>query len=445
MTRFQPLWGSAQVEEGRPAAERAASLASTDREEAYTRATLAFYDGEDLGLSERIRSWEAAMEEAYLALPGDGEIASLYALAHLAVDPTDPERQDRSDSILEALHEEMPHHPGTIHYAIHLHDVEERAEDGVPFARAYQDLAPTVPHALHMPSHIYVRLGRWEEVIDWNRQSAEAALEYPAGEHVSHHHAHALDYLVYGHLQRAEDDEARSVVEELLSRSDYQPTFVSAYALAAVPARWHVERRDWEGAAGLEAGVPEDFPWEEFPAAEALTRFARGIGAARSGDLEAAAAASARLEELEREARDEEDALWADRIRIQRLSVDAWRAEAEGDVDGALDLMREAVAMADDMEKDPVTPGALKPAEELLGDLLVEVERPEEALEAYEGSLATWPRRYQSYVGAARAAEAAGEDETAEMFYERLVELTADASALREGVLEAREALGATR
>lgn len=445
MTHFQPLWGSAQIEEGRPAADRAASLASTARQEAYTQASLAFYQGENLRLDERIRNWEAAMEEAYLAHPEDSEVAALFALAHLAVDPTDPQRQATSDAVLERLHEEMPRHPGAIHYAIHVHDVEGRAEEGVPYARAYQDLAPTVPHALHMPSHIYVRLGEWEEVIDWNRRSAEAALQYPVAEYVSHHHAHALDYLMYGYLQRAQDDEAQAVMDDLLSRDDYQPTFVSAYALAAVPARWHLERRRWEDAAEVEPGMSQDFPWQDFPEAQAITQFARGIGAARSGDLEAAEDASARLAELEEAARAQDKAYWVDRIRTQRQSVDAWQALVEGDVDRAVDSMREVVAMADETEKHPVTPGRLKPAEELFGDLLLEAGRAGDALEAYDRSLETWPRRYQSYLGAARAAEAAGEEETAQRFYERLVDLTADASALREGVLEAREVLSVNR
>lgn len=412
MSRFQPLWGSARVEEGRGPAERAVALEPpTDRERAYARAVHAFFRGEDLRLSERIRRWESAVEELHSSFPDDREAQSLYALAHLAVDPSDASRQDRADSLLREVHGAMPRHPGAIHYAIHVHDVEGRAEDGIEFARAYDDIAPSVPHALHMPSHLYVRLGMWDDVIEWNRRSADAALNHPAGEHTSHHYAHALDYLAYGHLQRGEHDRAREVLEELRSRTDYQPTFISAYHLASVPARLRVEARDWEGAAVLESRVPDTFPWDDFPAAEALTHFARGLGAARSGDRGRAEAARSRLEELERAAREADDEYWADRILIQRLSVEAWRSMAGDRTDEALRLMRKAADLASGMEKHPVTPGDLQPAHELLGDLLAEMGRHGEALEAYERSLETWPRRYHSLVGAARAAEAAGRDE----------------------------------
>jgi len=433
MSHFQPLWGSAQVEEGRGPAERAVALEpSTERERAYARAAHAFFRGADLRLSERLRSWESAMEELHASFPDDREAQSLYALAHLAVDPSDASRQDRADSLLREVHGAVPRHPGAIHYAIHVHDVEGRAEDGIEFARAYDDIAPSVPHALHMPSHLYVRLGMWDDVIEWNRRSADAALEHPAGEYTSHHYAHALDYLAYGHLQRGEHGRARQVLEELRSRGDYQPTFISAYHLASIPARLRVEARDWEGAAALEPRVPADFPWEDFPAAEALTHFARGLGAARSGAPERAEAARNRLEELERAAREADDEYWADQILVQRRSVAAWLSMAEGRSDEALRLMREAADLASGMQKHPVTPGDLQPAHELLGDLLAEMGRDGEALAAYERSLETWPRRYHSLLGAARAAEAAGRDEAARR-YRRM---------LREQADEARPASG---
>lgn len=434
MTRFQPLWGSAQVEEGRAPAERAVEAASTDRERAYARAVHAFFEGDDRRLPERIRSWASAMEALHEAFPADREAAALFGLATLAVDPADRARQDRADALLRSVHEAMPRHPGAIHYAIHVHDVEGRAEDGEMFARAYDDIAPSVPHALHMPSHIYVRLGDWDDVIDWNIRSAEAALEHPAGERISLHYVHALDYLMYGYLQRGQDDRAASVLEELRSRQGYQVAFPTAYALAAIPARWHVERRDWEGAAQLEPREPAGFQWEPFPAAEAMTHFARGLGAARTGDVDAAAAAEERLGELEAAARSDDDAYWADRIAVQRGGVTAWRLLAEGRTDPAVEEMRRAAALAAEMEKSPITPGALQPAHELLGDLLLEADRPDAALRAYTRSLDTWPRRYHSLLGAARAAEHAGRDDAAERYQSALAELAADAHPDRTGV-----------
>ncbi len=443
MARFQPLWGSADVEGGREPAERAVALdPPTERERAYARSALAFYEDPDAGLSERIERWEAAMEELYELVPEDLEAASLYALAHLAVDPADPDRQERAIGILDRVHEELPEHPGAIHYGIHAHDVDARAEAGVRFAAAYQDIAPTVPHALHMPSHIYVRIGDWDAVIDWNRRSADAALEAPVNGYISHHHPHALDYLMYGYLQRGEDEAAREVLEELRSREGYQPTFISGYALGAIPARWHVERRDWDGASELEPRLPEDFPWDDFPAAEAMTHVARGLGAARTGDASAARASAERLGELELRARDRQDAYWGDWIAVQRRSVAAWAAFAEGDVEGAVEEMRTAAELEEAMEKHPITPGDLQPAYELLGDLLLEAGRPGEALEAYQTSLETWPNRYHTLLGAARVADEIGDDEAASRYYGELAELAGDAAPEREGAAEARERAG---
>lgn len=443
MTQFQPLWPgeprAADLEKGRHAAQEALRLAPTDRERAYAEAAAAFYEGIEAPYRVRLENWEAAMAELHAAYPEDPEAATLYALAHLSLAPADPDRQERALALLEVVHEEMPRHPGAIHYAIHIHDVEARAEDGVSWAEAYEDIAPTVPHSLHMPSHIYVRTGNWDQVIEWNRRSADAALDHPAGEHVSHHHPHALDYLMYGHLQRGEDEEARAVLEELRAYGPYQPTFISAYALAAIPARWHVERRDWEGARDLEPRDPAAFPWEDFPGAEAMTHFARGLGAARTGDPEGARASTATLEELEAAARDVNDDYWARQIRVQRDAVSAWTALAEGRADEAVEEMSAAAGLEAAMEKHPVTPGALQPAFELLGELLLEADRPEEALAAFERTLGTWPDRYHSLLGAARAADRLGDDATAERYYGELVELTADAPADREGIAEARD------
>ncbi|TVP58568.1 MAG: hypothetical protein EA351_03390 [Gemmatimonadales bacterium] len=444
MSNFQPFWGSADIDAGREHAEQAVALeAPTDRERAHAAAALAFFEGDDVSYAQRVRNWEAAMEEFHEAFPDDREGAAFYALAHLSVDPASAEHQDRAAAILEEVYTEEPRHPGAIHYAIHVHDVERHAEDGIQFARAYEDIAPTVPHALHMPSHIYVRLGEWDEVIEWNRASADAALLHPAGEYVSLHYPHALDYLMYGHLQKAEDEQARAVLEELASEDHFEPHLASGYALAAVPARWYVERRDWAGAAQLEPGVPESFPWEDFPGAEAMTHFARGLGAARTGDVETARAATERLAELEAASEAAEDYYWAQQIEVQRLSLAAWIDLAEGDADGAVQTMTAAAETAGEMEKHPITPGDLQPAYELLGDMLMEVDRPEEAFDAYQTSLEVWPERYHTLLGAARAATAAGMEEEAREFYNQLAMLTADADPEeREGIREARERVG---
>ncbi len=440
MSRFQPFWGSAEIEAGRAAALEAVRLEPpTERERLHARAALAFFEAPEASYGERIRAWEAALAELHEAFPDDLEAATLFSLAHLSVDPADRGRQDRAGDILERAYRAMPEHPGAIHYAIHVHDVDALADDGVRFARAYEDLAPSIPHALHMPSHIYVRTGSWEEVIDWNRRSADAALEYPAGDYLSLHYPHALDYLMYGHLQKGQDEAAREVRDELLAREGYEPHLASAYALAAIPARWYVERRDWEGAAALEPRTPPEFDWDAYPAAEAMTWFARGLGAAKTGAADEAAEAEARLLALEARLREAGDGYWARRGEVQRRSVAAWRALAEGDEARAVEEMTAAAELEGGMEKHAITPGELQPAHELLGDLLVEVGRPAEALEAYERSLETWPRRYHTLLGAARAAEAAGLEERAVAHYRALAELAASADSDREGAREARE------
>ncbi|MEX2530616.1 MAG: hypothetical protein WD960_07575 [Gemmatimonadota bacterium] len=440
MAHFQPFWGSADVEAGRAHAEQALALdPPTEREQLYVQAALAFFEEPDASYAGRLRSWEAAMEELHEVFPEDPEAATLFALAHISVGPDDPDRLARAGSIVEEIHTAQPDHPGAVHYAIHVHDVEGLADEGVRFARAYEEVAPSIPHALHMPSHIYVRTGAWDEVIDWNRRSADAALEHPAGENISLHYPHALDYLMYGHLQRGEDEAASEILEELRSREGYQAHLASGYALAAIPARWHVERRDWAGAAGLEPGEPAEFDWDRYPAAEAMTWFARGLGSARTGDTEGARQAQDRLAALEESLRQAEDTYWARRVEIQRLSVAAWEALAMGDPDSAESRMRTAAELEGSMEKHAITPGELQPAYELLGDLLLELDRPAEALEAYEKSLEMWPRRYHTLLGAARAADGLAEEEVALGYYGELLELAAGANPDRDGLAEARQ------
>jgi tetratricopeptide (TPR) repeat protein len=439
MSYFQPFWGEHDVAGGRPAAERAVELeAPTERERHYASAVQAYYAASDASLGERVRSWESAMAELHHAFPEDQEAAAFYALAHLSTAPTDPAVQERSSALLEVVLEEEPEHPGAIHYSIHAHDVDARAEGGVTHARAYEEVAPSNPHALHMPSHIYVRIAEWEEVIEWNRRSADAALELPDGDGLSLHYAHALDYLMYGHLQRAQDDEAQVVLQELREGERYQPAFGAAYALAAVPARWYVERRDWEGAADLEPRMPAAFPWDEFPESEAMSHYARGLGAARTGDLDGARASLDRLHELEEASRQAwDDDYWARQIQVKQDAITAWIAMAEGRTEEAVQAMAQAAELHDRMEKHGVTPGDLQPAQELLGDLLMELDRPAGALEAYENSLEDWPGRYHTLLGAARAAEALGQEEDALAYYAELAERTADTEVEREGVAEA--------
>jgi tetratricopeptide (TPR) repeat protein len=434
MTQFHPLWpgdpSPTRLLTGREAVERGLQFERTEREDGLLQALSRFYEGIEVPYQVRLERWEMSMAELNEAFPRDPEVATLYALSHLAVNPQDEFRQRRAAAILRPVHEEMPFHPGAIHYSIHAHDSEEMAEDGIPFVEAYEEILPEAPHALHTASRPFLRLGDWDGVIEWNRRAADTALEEPRAPLVSHHFPHALDHLIYAYLQTGQDRDAEGVLEELRRFDAFQPTFMSAYALAAIPARWHLERRDWEGATELEPRVPADFPWDEFPAAEAMTHMVRGIGWVWAGDLEEARASMDRLEVLESREREADNPYWADRVRVQRESVEAWVRLAEGEAAEAIDIMNNAAQLEEELPRPPVVLGALPPAHELLGDLIRSAEIAGEwraALQAYESALLIWPRRWHSLMGAAQTADLLAEHELADRLFGELGELAEDA------------------
>jgi len=447
MTLFQPLWPTRPSAEDLMRGYEQVQLAKSagdlsERERLFIEAAEGFYrDPESAAWPIRLDRFAVGMTKVHEAYPDDPEAGSLWALSQLATaasaDDPGAQRAAAAD-VLAAINAEEPTHPGSVHYTIHANDVDGRAELTVDITRSYDDIAPAVPHALHMPTHIFVRLGEWDEVIEWNRRSADAALEHPAGEYVSHHFPHAIDYLEYAYLQKADDEAAMSAIDELETKSPYQETFVSAFHLASTPARYRVELRQWEEAAQLEARQPESFPWERFPATEAITWFARGLGAARSGDAAGAWQAEGRLTELRDTVDAQGEAYWAKQVEIQRMAVEAWAQLAEADRDVALRTMIAAAELEATTEKHPITPGALQPAYELLGDMYMELDRPGDALAAYERSLEMWPRRFNSMIGAARAARRAGQSEVAGAYYAELLELATDSSG-RAAVQEARE------
>ena len=431
VTLFQPLWptrpGPEQLREGREQIRMAAELGpATEREAAFVEAVAAFYEDEAADWSTRIARWAAGMELAYAASPDDLEVAAFYALSLLAIGQFAADRdayQAQAAEVLLGVYAREPRHPGAIHYTIHANDVDDRADKSLEVVRSYDDIAPSVPHALHMPTHIYVRLGEWPAVIEWNRRSADAALGLPAGDAVSHHYAHAMDYLVYAYLQEGEDAEARAALEEALSRGPYQGTFISAFHLAAMPARYAVERRDWAAAAALSPLTPPDLPWGRYQWAESQTWFARGLGAVESDDFDAANRALSRMEELRDTAAAAGEGAFATYIDIDLRTLAAWQAMAKAEPDVALGLARSAVDLEATTEKHPVTPGSYLPPSEALGDLLLAQDAPAEALEAYERSLAMWPGRFHSLLGAARAARASGDGAKALEYYGALVEI----------------------
>ncbi len=309
----------------------------------------------------------------------------------------------RSPSLLNAVLPQAPNHPGVAHYLIHSLDYPPLAELALPAARAYSKIAPSSPHAQHMPSHIFTRLGLWDESIRSNLASAEAARQLMARTHPGAAHfdaLHAMDYLMYAYLQLGQEAKAKQVVDLVRAVTQLdQPLFSAAYAFAAVPARYALERHDWAGAARLTV-APAWFPWKTFPSAEALTQFGRGMGAARSGDIAGARTALARLDTLYQPLVGMKAGYdWAPQVDVQRRALRGWIARAEKrDVD-AVTQLRAAADLEDSTDKSPVTPGALLPAREQLADLYTELGRKHEAAEAYQTVLKTSPGRRNSMRG----------------------------------------------
>src|SRR5437660_8992954 len=310
---------------------------------------------------------------------------------------------------------------------IHSFDYPELAELALPAARAYAKIAPSAPHALHMPSHIFTRLGMWKESIDSNiasRQTAQSWLAKSGQAGATAFDAlHAMDYLEYAYLQTGQDAKAQELVDDVAKVTSFDvPQFAAGYALAAVPGRHARERRAWKEAAAL-TPQPATFPWAKYPYAEAIVHFARAVGGARTGDLEMARHEVAKLAEIQASLKGQKGFDWATQVEIQRRAAASWLARAEKKDAEALVLMRSAADLEDSTDKHPVTPGSILPAREQLADLLAELGQPAAALAEYETSLRSAPGRLNSYDGAARAAERAGKKREAKVFHERLVAL----------------------
>ncbi len=394
----------------------------------------------------RAGAFRKALEAMHERYPKNLEVAVFYSLSLLATaPPTDQTygNQLLATAILEPLFEKNPKHPGIPHYLIHAYDYPALAARGLPAARQYGGVAPWVPHALHMPSHIYTRLGMWADSIEANLASADAARKYTArvaGGAAWYDELHALDYLVFAYLQTAQDRKAGEVLEYVRGlREFHQPNFAAAYAIGAIPARYALERHHWKDAAALT--VMHSKLIEPFPFAVAHVEFARAVGAARSGRVDAARRGLVRLAELRDALEGPQFEWWIDQIEIQRLAVSGWIARAQGEDGEALRLLREAVALEARAGTHPVTPGQILPANEQLGDLLLELGRPAEALPAFEESLEAFPNRFDGHYGAARAAELADRPSVARRHYERLVEMAGRGDGRRDELERAREYL----
>ncbi|HSJ63494.1 MAG TPA: hypothetical protein VK922_06240 [Gemmatimonadaceae bacterium] len=435
MTMFQPLWptrpNADQRRGGWKAAERARALAPpTERERQYIAAVSAFFEEpESEDYWARIRRWSASVARVHEANPDDPEAAALLALAILAVAPADTSQgrhAERAAELLLQIHGRNPDHPGAMHYLVHANDAPGRERRSMAVTRKYETVAPRNPHALHMPTHIYTRLGEWSAVVRGNIAAAEAALEHRAGDRGQYtwdEFPHALEYLAYAYLQQGADDSASAQLARMRSTERLEPTFKTAFHLASTAARYALERRAWQEAMALVPRDPPDLPWDRFAWAEAVTWFAKGLGAAREGQLDQARAASTRLEVLEAAARGAGEDLFARNIHVLALEVGAWIAHAQGDRESSVRAMHDAAELELATPKHAVTPGPTLPAYELLGDLLMEQDRPVEALDTYRRSLELYPGRFNGLLGAARAARASGDEAQARAYYRALMEV----------------------
>ena len=424
-----------RVRAGLAAAERAVALAAraSHRERMYAEAALALWANADsLDHVERAARHEVAMQRLAQAHPEDPEATLFHGRAIIANAPPEDlefKRQRHAATLLAPIFERQPDHPGVAHYIIHTFDSPGLAVHGLDAARRYAAIAPAAPHALHMPSHIFTRLGLWDESIETNRRSA-------AAEPDSNTAVHPNDYMVYAYLQQGRDADALAVVRRGREAADRYYGAILGFNAVAMPARYALERSAWQEAAAL------PLPRGSAAFVTAIARFARAVGAARGGDPAGAGAELRALADLRDTLRAHRDAYWATIVEAQRLAAQAWVARADGRDDEALGLARQAAELEATVEKHPVTPGPLLPARELEGDLLLELGRAAEAQRAYEATLTREPRRARALYGAARAAERAGDRESARKHYETLLELMAQADASRPEPAAARTFLG---
>jgi hypothetical protein len=424
------------IEEALAGLEKAAAIgAKTQRERDYLAAIgLIYRDAGKVEFRARRVAYEKAMEALAARYPQDDEAKVFYALSiDMTADLADRtySHQLKAAGILEPLSRKYPEHPGIPHYLVHSYDYPPIADRGVPAAQHYARTAPDNPHALHMPSHIFTRLGMWQESIKTNLRSDAAARAEGNGQEA----VHAMDYLVHAYLQLGQDAAAAKVVAGGADTKVNPNVFIGHYALAAMPARYVLERRAWSEAANL--------PLREtkFAFPDAITHFARGLGSARTGNPESAAREAAQLASLRDTLRQQKNDYWAKQVEVQRLAVTAWTELAQNHPEDALKSMRASADLEDSMEKHIVTPSPVVPARELLAEMLLATNRPGEALEAFEASAKREPGRYRGLYGAAQAAALSGDRAKGKAYYARFLELAKNADGTRPELKQAKEYL----
>jgi tetratricopeptide (TPR) repeat protein len=469
MTWWHPIWTPPNPDEmraGKAAIEKAMSLnAGSDRERGFITALNTYYNTADsssaapvgqschgpVGPRDRVVAYEKAMQQLRDKYPDDFEVQTFYAFAVLATGYATPNdtslsKQLEAAAILEKLWKQDAKHPGVVHYLIHSYDYPQFAQRGLTAAQTYNSIAPWVPHALHMPSHIFTRLGMWDESIAANQASAEASRAYAAMRHRDAAEAeelHALDYLAYSYLQEAQDAEAKKIVDiaAKVKKTNPELEFSAAYALAAIPTRYAFERNDWAAAANLP--IPNVPHWSSFPFMEALIEYGHALGRAHTGDIEGARKAIARMQQLRDATKEPKFDYFKSHLDLQMQAASAWVAAAEGKKNEATDMLRRAADSEDILGKHPVSPGAFVPIREQLGTLLLEMGQPIEAQREFEAALKIYPGRFRGLYGAARAAELAGDSQGASRYYTKLAAQTSKAGGSRDELNHVREFLSA--
>ncbi len=438
---FAGLRAPQAIASGKAAIEKGQATGSpTPREKGYIDAVAGLFSSADPGTQRaRVVAYEGATEAVAARNPGDVEARIFWALAIAQTAlPTDKSfaQNLKAAEILEPLYKKMPNHPGLAHYIIHSYDVPALAERALPAARAYADIAPSVPHALHMPSHTFTRVGLWKESVATNiKSAAEAEKTGGVGEAL-----HAMDYQTYAYLQMAQDTQAKAVLDHAMTAASNIPAAAApagganTFAIAAIPARYAMERLQWADAMAL---TPRPAPTT--PYTEAMTHFARAIGAARGGKPTEAAADIAKLRAIHDRELELKDAYWAEQVDIQRRVADAWVAYANGQKDEGIKLLAAAADAEDLTDKSAVTPGPLAPARELYGFMLLDAGRGKEALAAFEAVTKKEPNRFLALYGAGKAAEASKQPAKAKGYYAQITKMCADAAADRPELVYARK------
>jgi hypothetical protein len=417
-----------QIQQGLAAIRQAEQAgAKTQRERDYIAAAAKLYvDADKLDQRTRVVAYEKAMSELAAKYPDDREASIFWALSLTAAAlPSDKSyaNQLKAGAILEKLYPEQPNHPGITHYIIHSYDVPALAPKAMASAERYATIAPSAPHALHMPSHTFTRVGAWQESIDTNRASADVAKKVNArGEQL-----HAMDYMTYAYLQSGQDKAVQTLMQGLPEvAAQFDPNAIQGaasgvagvFALSAIPARWVLERRDWKAAAALKEPASSPYPYTE-----ALVHFARAIGAAHTGALDQARASIKALDTINQQLTTAKEAYWAEQVAIQRDGATAFLRLAEGKRDEALALMRATADREDATEKSAITPGPIAPARELLGDMLLDMKQAAAALKEYQAVLKKEPNRFRATYGAAKAAALSGDNATARTNFQQIVKL----------------------